>query len=484
MNVSTYDNYLSKVALNTMVKVSDYESNLLHEISDGESNTLEFYLELPSDHKKFIKTAVAFANTVGGRLLFGIKDDGTIVGIPDESVHVVMDTISDSIYKSCQPPIVPDISICTLKGKTILVVEIHPMGLVPYHIKSEGIEKGTYVRVGGISVPADKFTLRSLKLRGSGQSFDKIEMPSLQIDEMMVNDLCKRLSEYNSLITPTKLENMGVVKRYGRRIVATNGFALLTNNPFLHASVNCVRFRGDKNIFIEDSLDLEGDVISQVEGAVNFVLKHLNLSSVIDGLVRRDRYEIPQIAVREAVTNAVLHRDYMMEDRSIFVRVFDNRVEIDSPGMPLGLDVREIAAGRSKIRNGALASVFKAIGFIEKYGTGICRMIDACEEQGIKPPSFTEYKDNLIVRFDRPSYTFGKAEDVPDIYGLEPLDQKIVTLMIRNPSVKIKDLSDEIGISHRTVQRHVRKLVEDGFVSRSGSRKSPTWDVKIDVGLE
>ena len=476
--------FLFECASDIMVKVPVYESDLLHEISMGESNTLEFKSDISSDHKRFLKSVVAFANTRGGRLIFGVRDDGTIIGIPDESIHITRDAITDSIYKSCEPPIIPDISICTLQGKNVLIVEVYPMDLVPYHLKSEGVEHGTYIRAGGTSVPADRFTLKSLRLRGSGQSFDKIELPSFDIDESIVNDLCNRLSKYNVPITPMKLENMGVVKRYGERYVATNGFALLTKNPFPYASVNCVRFRGDKNIFIEDSLDLEGDIISQVEGALGFVMKHMNLRSNIDGLVRQDTYEIPQAAIREAITNAVLHREYSMEGRSIFVRIFDDHIEVDSPGIPLGLDLNDVAAGRSKIRNESIASVFKAIGFIEKYGTGICRMLELCDEYGVKAPEFIEYKDNLIVKFFRPTYSAndsGNSEIEHTISGLEPLDQKIVMVMYQNPEISIKDLSEHIGISYRTGQRHVSKLRESGFIERVGTRKSQKWDIRIDL---
>ena len=173
-----------------------------------------------------------------------------------------------------------------------------------------------------------------------------------------------------------------------------------------------------------------------------------------------------------------------MEGRSIFVRIFDDHIEVDSPGIPLGLDLNDVAAGRSKIRNESIASVFKAIGFIEKYGTGICRMLELCDEYGVKAPEFIEYKDNLIVKFFRPTYSAndsGNSEIEHTISGLEPLDQKIVMVMYQNPEISIKDLSEHIGISYRTGQRHVSKLREGGFIERVGTRNSQKWDIRIDL---
>lgn len=116
---------------------------------------------------------------------------------------------------------------------------------------------------------------------------------------------------------------------------------------------------------------MEGDLIDQVVGAMEFITRNLSMSSTIDGLKRQDRYEIPIEALREAVVNAVVHRDYLMSSASIIIRIFDDRVEIDSPGLPLGFDVTDPESGRSVIRNQVIASVFEVIGFIERYGTGI-----------------------------------------------------------------------------------------------------------------
>ena len=191
----------------------DFESSMLEEISVGETNRLEFKGDLPKDHKKFIKTVVAFSNGSGGRILFGVRDDREIIGIPDDSLYRIKDTITDSIYKSCHPTIVPEIYTVTLEDRNVLVVEVQAGDECPYFIKSEGLEKGTYIRVSGTSVPADSDVIKVLQMRGRRLAFDVIECPSVPVRRPELDALCERLSTYRLPITPEKLESFDVIKK-------------------------------------------------------------------------------------------------------------------------------------------------------------------------------------------------------------------------------------------------------------------------------
>lgn len=248
--------------------IDDFESSMIEDISMGESNKLEFNGDLPQEHKKFIKTVVAFCNGSGGRILFGIKDDHQIVGIPDDSLYRIKDAITDSIYESCHPTIAPEVYTVTLEDKNVLVVDVQAGDEYPYFIKSEGLEKGTYIRVSGTSVPAGPDMIKILQLRGRKLAFDVIECPSVPVDRSELDALCKGLSSYRLPITPEKLESFDVIKKRGRDYIATNAYALLTSNPFPNARIQCARFRGNDNLVFVDSIDLEEEVVSQIEGAV------------------------------------------------------------------------------------------------------------------------------------------------------------------------------------------------------------------------
>ncbi len=450
--------------------VDDFESSMLEEISMGETNRLEFKGDLPKERMKFIKTVVAFSNGSGGRILFGVRDDHEIVGIPDDSLYRIKDAITDSIYKSCHPVIVPEIYTVTLKDRNVLVVDVQAGDECPYFIKSEGLDRGVYMRISGTSVPADSTTIKILQMRGKKLAFDVMECPSVSVEEQELDILCRRLSSYRLPLTPEKLENFDVIKKRGRSYVATNAYALLTSNPFLHARIQCARFRGNNDLIFIDSTDLEGDVVSQIEGAMAFVLKHLNMGSRIQGLIREDFYEIPEVAVREAIVNAVVHREYMMDDSSIFVKVFDDRVEIESPGLPLGLDVHDVMSGRSKIRNQALASVFKAMGLIERYGGGVRRMVDACVSAGLPAPEFIEDRDYLIVRFTRPvGSQSAEGSDDRDL---------ILTMIRKDPRIRQKDIAESTGMSLSKVKRIVADLRDCGKISREGNNRNGKWVVR------
>lgn len=453
--------------MNGMVPDDDLSMRILNEIVNGESHNIEFKSELPSDDRKYLKTVVAFSNGAGGRIFFGVKDDRSIIGIPDDVLFKTMDSIADSISASCRPMVSPDIFNVTVEDRNIIVVDIRPGRDTPYFIGSEGKSRGTYVRVAGISKVADQDILKSLEIRGSRESFDRLDCPDVDVDRDSLSRLCRRLSEYGLEITPVKLENMRVISPSFRGYMATNAYALLTTNPFPHARIQCACFRDADGLVFADSIDLEGDIVSQVEGAHEFVLRHLSMSSEISGLVRRDMYEIPETAIREAIVNAVVHRDYSMQTRSIFVRLFRDRVEIESPGLLL-IDISEIGTGRSEIRNQAIASVFKAMGFIERYGKGTHRMIELCKEQGCKTPVFRENGEFFKVTFPRP---------VPDWTPEGDDVTTIISCIRENPSITQPQIAQATGISVSMVKKIMARLRENGTISRSGSRKSGVWVV-------
>ena len=454
--------------------VDDFEISMLEEISKGETNKLEFKADLPAEHKKFIKTVVAFSNSTGGRILFGIRDDREIIGIPDETLYRIKDAITDSIYKSCHPKITPEIYVVTLRDRNIIVVDVQPGQECPYFIKSEGLEKGTYIRVSGTSMPANEETIKTLQMRGKKLSFDVMENPSVEVVQSELESLCARLSSYNLEIAPVNLEDFKVIKKRGRGYIATNAYALLTSNPFLYARVQCARFRGPDELTIVDSVDLVSDVVSQVEGAVSFVKKHLNLNSKIEGLVRKDSYEIPEVAFREAIVNAVVHREYMMEGCCIFVRIYDDRLVIESPGLPLGLDVNNLKSGHSKMRNDALGSVFKAMGFIERYGTGIRRMFSECSKAGIPGPEFVEDGDFLVFTFRRPKEASGDSSDSSsDSVSL------VLSEIRKNPSISQSQIVDNTGLSIATVKRIVSDLRKSGAIKRKGNNRRGSWIIML-----
>ena len=162
----------------------------LKTLLSGESKNVEYKLTPPSRSINYTKTAVAFANGQGGCLVFGVEDQTLrVVGIAEDKVFTVMDSISDAIVNSCEPLIIPDITMHDVDGKTVIVAEIAPGLQRPYHIKSLGQEKGTFVRVAGTTRQADQPTIRELTIEGSNRSFDQVQCLGLSVTEEGIEEL-------------------------------------------------------------------------------------------------------------------------------------------------------------------------------------------------------------------------------------------------------------------------------------------------------
>ena len=366
---------------------------------------------------------------------------------------------------------VQSIYVETICESNIIVVDVLPGPSTPYYLTYEGKMKGTYVRANGTSVPADADTIRSLELRGQRLSFDSLPCPTIAATEEHIQSLCNRLSSYGTEVTPMKLVNMGVLLESADGFMATNAFAMLTTNPFHHSRIQCARFSDSKGIDFADSRDMEGDLIDQVVDTMEFITRNLSMSSKIKGLKREDRYEMPIEAIREAVVNAVVHREYQLSSASIIIRIFDDRVEIESPGLPLGFDITDPTSGRSMIRNQVIASVFKVIGFIERFGTGIPRMFDACEVNGNNPPVFSENGQLFKVTFSR----------VPMVRtSLGSRTDAILVAIASDPTSTQKSLSETTGIPVSSVKRILTDLKDKGVIKRKGSDRKGEWIINND----
>ena len=385
----------------------------LEEIKNGESKNVEFKALLPDDSKKYIKTVVAYANTSGGKIIIGVDDiTREIIGVDPNSVFRIMDKIANTVSDMCMPQIVPDITFHTIEGKCIVQVEIYPGQNRPYYIQKIGRENGTYIRVAGTSRPADEAILKDLEYQGAGKSFDELIHVETEYDEKAALELCSAIEMHMAetreiplnkvrKVTTTNLENWGILKKSGETYLPTNAFVLLTDNTFRFAKIQCGLFKGENRAVFIDKREFGGPLYAQIEEAYQFVLKHINLGATINGILRKDKYELPPESIREAITNSVCHRSYL-DHSCVQVAVYDNRVEITSPGMLYGgLTVEQAIAGRSKIRNVCIAEIFSRMGIMEQWGTGFQRMIQGCREYGVQEPEFVDMGDFFRVNFYR-----------------------------------------------------------------------------------
>lgn len=387
------------------------------ELLSGENLNIEYKREVPEKSIKYVKSVVAFANGSGGRIVFGIDDETReVVGMDNETIFKTVDAITTAIADSCEPAIMPNVALKTIEDKTVIIVEVEAQRNRPYYVKSLGLEKGVFVRVSGTTRPADSYIIRELMFEGANRSFDQTVCVGLEVTEDEIEALCRKLStvakehcrseeEQRRVknVTKNNLVSWGVLVEKDGKLLPTNAFALLTGNAALPTKVQCAVFKGNTRTVFVDRREFEGPVYEQLEEAYKYVLAKINLGARIDGLYREDAFEIPEQAIRETLVNAIVHRSYLQPSH-IQVIVFDDRVEITSPGgLPPGLTVERMKQGYSIVRNEALANVFLYMRLFEHFGSGIPRVVEMVKSYGLREPEYIDMEVGVRVNFYRPS---------------------------------------------------------------------------------
>ncbi|MCL8009364.1 putative DNA binding domain-containing protein [Gelidibacter japonicus] len=347
-------------------------------IQQPEGRDLEFKEILPSK-ADLNKTIVAFANDSGGILLLGIKDvPRAIVGIDESDLFKLEESISASIIDSCSPTILPDISFLRVGDKYLLKIKIAKGNNPPYHLKSKGIEAGTYIRVGSSNRLANQELIEELNRKRNNISFDSLPVYAKALETVNLDTLEKHFDEKaKEKLTPTILKKLNLIYQEHGNNYPTNALILLSDDIlkeqiFPYSKIECAKFKGDIPGDFIDQKTIDGPLSIQAEQAYQFVLRHISKNSEFEGVYRKDRWEYPIVALREVIRNAIIHRDYALSGKDIKIAIFDTKIEITSPGNLLPtVDFNEMDSGQSDIRNRILAPIFKKLGIIEQWGNGL-----------------------------------------------------------------------------------------------------------------
>ena len=472
----------------------------------GESKNIEYKVTLPDKSEKYMKTIVAFANTQGGKLVVGV-DDKTheIVGVENEILFQLMDGIANAVSDSCMPQIITDIEPQTVDEKTVIIVSVEAGKNRPYYLKSKGKENGTYIRVAGTSRQAFPEKIRELEMEGARISWDELSCVGYPVSKEATEKLCSDIESFREKAGMTErsvkkeqLINWKILKQSEGQLLATNAYALLTSDYFPFSKTQCAVFKGiDRAVFL-DKREFTGPIYTQIEETVDFVLRNIRLGATIDGLVRKEKYELPPEAIREMIINAHCHRN-LLDESCIQVAVYDDRLEVTSPGgLYNGLTYEEVMNGHSKIRNKAIANIFSQMGLVEAWGSGIKRIFNAAKEYDLPEPKFQEF-DNMfrVELFRNNSMTelekeagesseksrrrVGEASDIFRGYELSDTQKKIVNLLLCDRQLSAAKIAEQLGMGSRSIEKNIKKLKELGILIRHGSPKNGYWEV-IDCG--
>ena len=447
------------------------DSRLQDKIRAGESKVLEFKEILPQGDK-IAKTVVAFSNTSGGQLIIGVGDDRTIKGIdPDVDIFALQDRVVSIIYDLCYPNILPEFYTTNVDGKLLFVIEVYRGNLLPYYLKKEGRNHGTYVRIGSSNRKADVETVIDLERQRINRSFDEEICFDTSFESLDLTPLQKRFEARGKTLDMEKLKSLKLVQEEHGRLYPSQALLILLGIRE-NATVKCARFKGTTMGSFIDKKEYSGDLFSQLDQVEMFIKNHLHLAGVIKGLQREDRYEIPMEAIREVILNAYVHRDYINLGRDIKVGIYDDIVNIVSPGgFPSSITIDDVLAGRSEARNKAIARVFKELDYIEQWGSGIKRIFSWCEAAGGVKPLITEKGDFVDVELYR-EYTDGSEsvqESVQESEGIYLRKRQIDILYFCLKPRKSKEILDYLGVINHSKNRklHITELVQLGLLART-----------------
>ena len=303
---------------------------------------------------------------------------------------------------------------------------------------------------------ADDIKIKGLEIEGENLSWNERICIGYPVTEQVINKLCLDMRDYMSWAIVSEEEKRNFqsynrltfkrenIKKVDEKILATNAFVLLTSSYFRFAKIQCALFKGNNRDEFIDKKEYVGLLYEQIEGAYQFVLCHINRSTEIEGLVRKDRYELPLGAIREMIINAQCHRNFI-NNACVQVALCDDRLEVTSPEMLYeGLTLEEVMSGRSKIRNRAVAEIFSRMELIEEWGTGIRRILKRTKEYGLANPKFCEIGDTFRVNL------YGSVDKAPINWNRE---EEIIDYVQKHGSISNKEAREILGLTHSTTKR-------------------------------
>ena len=426
------------------------------------------------------KTVIAFANTDGGDIYIGINDDGSVEGVndADSTMLKLSSTIKDSIC--------PDVSIFTflniikLEGKDVIELKVERGTARPYYLCGKGIRPaGVYIRQGSATVPASETAIINMIKESSGYSFERSRSLRQDLSFTKAEELFR---EKDVLFDEAHKRTLRLIGEDG---MYTN-LALILSEQCPHQTKAAV-FQGTDKLVFKNRKEFSGSIFSQMEEAFKFIDFYNQTRSEINGLYRIDSRDYPEEAVREAVLNAYVHRDYSFAS-PLLISIFDDRMEIVTVGGLLkGISLDDIKLGVSALRNKALANVFYRLELIEAYGTGIMKIERAyrdCDRKPLFEVSANAFKVTLpnLHHPKRIDNIFYLRQDSP-AYGSSPLTgeriEAVKELCRKQGSIVRKDIEKAFSVSQPMAIIILRDMLKSGVLKRVGKGKNIRYVLDI-----
>ncbi len=475
--------------------------------------------------KSWLKSVSAFANGDGGTLLFGISDENGIIGLVDAEKDA--EDISEAIKTKLDPVPAINLEFREIDGKKLVVLNVFAGQETPYYYIGDK-QRIAYVRIGNETVVADRLQLKNLVMKGSGRTYDSLSS-SYKFEDMAFSKLksvhYKRLKRS---FEDGEFVSWGIIDEKG--YLTNAGVLLADESPMRQSRIFCTRWNGltmtsGLNEAVDD-VELEGCVIGQLQDAVSFVRNNSKKRWWKVDDYREELPDYPERAVTETIVNAIIHRDYMQMGSEIHIDMYDNRLEVYSPGgMVDGRFIQQLdpLTVPSKRRNPLLADFFHRLGLMERRGSGMKKIIEAYRQYehltSYHVPEFASnisefhvtlwnlnFEDaamgriisqnneevfandspkfaNTLVEFANDSPKFANtlvefANDSPKFAKeFVKATRRIYKLISQNPQIKSVQMAENMGLSPRQVQKYLRRLQDLHKIERFGGRKTGGWKI-------
>ena len=394
-------------------------------------------------------------------MVIGVDDDRSVRGLTDPLAveQRLVNLISDSIT----PRLVPEVDVVRWRSTNVIVVTVHLSPSRPHRISADG---SVYVRLGASNRKADPELIEEMRRSARFESFDELPYPSEPLHSLDFESIKAEFAPKRK-VRQADLAVLGLaVQDQGRMVPTIGGLVLFGRDraAIPDATIRCARFEGVTRTRILDTADLGGPSLPAiVRDAMDFVDRHFARKIVIRGLANESHRPVPLPAVREALVNAVVHADYSQRGGPIRVALFDDRLEIENPGLlPFGIAVEDLTTGISRVRNKVIARTFKELGYIEQWGSGIGRILDEVAAAGLAEPKFEEVGGRFRV-------TLSLSEAQRPVLSIDQATLLEALNSAGTSGLSTSELATAGGRSVRTTRSRMAELVALGLVYELGS---------------
>lgn len=424
-----------------------------------ETEDVEFKSQFTED---IYKEIIAFANTDGGVVYVGIDNEGNVVGLTD------VDKEYTRITNGIRDAIMPDVTMFvrfSVQDNKVVRITVSEGTNKPYYLKGKGLKpSGVYVRQGTSSVPASYEQIRQMIIECDGDTYEEMRAIEQSLTFQSTENTFKK---YGVEFGEEKYRALGVTQKNDE--LFTN-LALILSDQCAH-TIKVAVFGDDANTSFKDNKEFGGSVFKQLEDTYNYLALCNKTMASFKGLERVEKQDYPEESIREALLNALVHRDYSFSG-SIIINVNDKRMEFISIGGLLpGLSTDDIKIGISQPRNKNLAEVFHRLRFIESYGTGIRRIYKLYENCPVQP--VIEATSNAF-KIILPNMNSVAVDESDKSMAVTPQMQKVLSYIKANGQITDKEISDILGLKKTrtfTIARQMRDLGLIKVVGRGESKK-------------